>query len=114
MTYPELYKKAIKKLNLKQEDIEDYRPAAELYIEHITGTIPDAIIIWLKSGEQIVYIEPKIVREKKFLEIIENVKGFSNENTLAILTESFVQENGPFTLEIGEKVRKILEEKIES
>jgi hypothetical protein len=111
MTYSELYKRAIKKLNLKQEDIEDYRPAAELYIDQITGTIPDAIIIWLKSGEQIVYIEPRAVREKKFLEILEGVKGFSNKNTLAILTEAFVQENGPFTIETGEKVRKILEEK---
>ena len=44
MTYSELYERAIKKLNLKQEDIEDYRPAAELYIEQVTGTIPDAII----------------------------------------------------------------------
>lgn len=114
MTYSELYERAIKKLNLKQEDIEDYRPAAELYIEQVTGTIPDAIIIWLKSGEQIVYIEPKIVREKIFLEILEGVKGYSNENILAILIESFVQENGPFTLEVGEKVRKIIEEKKES
>ena len=114
MTYSELYERAIIKLNLKQEDIEDYRPAAELYIDQVTGTIPDAIIIWLKSGEQIVYIEPKIVREKKFLEILKGVKGFSDKNTLAILIESFVQENGPFTFEIGEKVRKIIEDKIES
>ena len=114
MTYSELYERAIKKLNLKQEDIEDYRPAAELYIEQVTGTIPDAIIIWLKSGEQIVYIEPKIVREKKFLEFFEYMSELSDKNGLALMIESYVQKYGPFTNEVGEKVIMLLEEKSES
>ena len=109
MTYSELYERAIKKLNLKQEDIEDYRPAAELYIEQVTGTIPDAIIIWLKSGEQIVYIEPKIVREKKFLEFFEYMSELSDKNGLALMIESYVQKYGPFTDAVGEKVRLLLE-----
>ena len=101
-------------MNLKQEDIEDYRPAAELYIEQVTGTIPDAIIIWLKSGEQIVYIEPKIVREKKFLEFFEYMSELSDKNGLALMIESYVQKYGPFTNEVGEKVIMLLEEKSES
>ena len=109
MTYSELYERAIKKLNLKQEDIEDDRPAAELYIEQVTGTIPDAIIIWLKSGEQIVYIEPKIVREKKFLEFFEYMSELSDKNGLALMIESYVQKYGPFTDAVGEKVRMLLE-----
>lgn len=114
MTYSELYERAIKKLNLKQEDIEDYGPASGLYIKQVTGIIPDAIIIWLKSGEQIVYIEPKIVREKKFLEFFEYMSELSDKNGLALMIESYVQKYGPFTNAVDEKVRMLLEKKSES
>ena len=114
MTNSELYERAIKKLNLKQEDIEDYGSASGLYIEQVTGIIPDAIIIWLKSGEQIVYMEPKIVREKKFLEFFEYMSELSDKNGLALMSESYVHKYGPFTRAVGEKVRMLLEEKSES
>ena len=57
MTYAELYKKAIATLNLNQSDIEDYRPACELFVEQLNGTIPNAIIIWLKTGEKIIFVD---------------------------------------------------------
>lgn len=57
MTYEELYNKAIKTLNLDENKIEDWRPASQLFIEQIHRQIPNAIIIWLKDGNQVIFID---------------------------------------------------------
>lgn len=118
MTYSEIYDKAIKKLNLKQEDIEDYRPAAQLYIEQVNGTIPNGIIIWLKSGERIIYIEPETKtsesEEDIFVQLLETYKHVVSSGWITFMVERYVQINGPFSLKNGEKVRKILMESSES
>ena len=57
MTYEELYNKAIKTLNLDKDIVDDYRPASPLFIEQLIYQIPNAIIIWLKTGDQIVFID---------------------------------------------------------
>ena len=57
MTYNEIYKSAIKNLSIDVQNIEDYRPASPLFIPELKEQIPNAIIIWLKSGEKIIYIE---------------------------------------------------------
>ena len=57
MTYEELYDKAVKTLNLDKDIIDDWRPASPLFIKQLVYQIPNAIIIWLKTGEQIVFID---------------------------------------------------------
>lgn len=57
MTYGELYNKAIKTLNLDEDIISDYRPASPLFLCHLQHQIPNAIIIWLNTGEQIIFID---------------------------------------------------------
>ena len=57
MTYGELYDKAIKTLNLDKNIIDDYRPASPMFIDQLMCQIPNAIIIWLKTGDQIIFID---------------------------------------------------------
>ena len=57
MTYKELYSTAICKLCLDQSEIDDYRPASELFIKELKTQIPNAIVIWLKTGEKVIYID---------------------------------------------------------
>lgn len=57
MTYYEIYKAAIKNLSLNDDIVDDYRPASPFFITELKEQIPNAIIIWLKSGKKIIYIE---------------------------------------------------------
>lgn len=57
MTYAELFSKAVKTLNLNESKISDYRPASPMFLSRLRNEIPDAIIIWLKTGEQIIFID---------------------------------------------------------
>lgn len=57
MTYGELYDKAIKTLNLDESIVNDYRPASQLFVDQIMCQIPNAIIIWLNTGEKIIFID---------------------------------------------------------
>lgn len=58
MTYGELYDKALNKLHLECEKVEDYRPACKMHIPELETALPNAIIIWLKDGSKVIYIEP--------------------------------------------------------
>ena len=113
-TYEDIYKSALEKLKLSQDDIEDYRPASESYNPRLLGTIPGAIIIWLKSGEQIIYIDvnKRVSEEEKFLKILQMHKN-AGSNAIAVMVSLYVQEHGPFSNEVGEKVRKLMEEVME-
>ena len=54
-------------LNLREQDINDYRPAGDMYIEDIVKigkyngeyypTIPDGIRFWLNNGDSIIYVK---------------------------------------------------------
>lgn len=59
MTYEELYEKALCKLSLKCSDVEDYRPCSEMFISELKRQIPNAIIIWLRTGEKVIFIDKK-------------------------------------------------------
>lgn len=63
MTYGEIYNKALCKLCLTCDEVEDYRPAVELYIPELKSEIPNAIIIWLKAGEKVIFID-KALKEQ--------------------------------------------------
>lgn len=56
MTINDIYQEAIKELHLKYEEVEDFRPASPLYITELSKQIPAGIIIWLKSGNKLIYI----------------------------------------------------------
>lgn len=57
MTYEEIYNKALCKLCLECKEVEDYRPASKLFIPELKRDIPNAIIIWLKDGSKLIYME---------------------------------------------------------
>lgn len=58
MTYGELYNYALNELGITENDVADYRPAAKLFIPELEAEqIENAIIIWLKSGDRIVYMK---------------------------------------------------------
>ena len=57
MTYNELCYHAIKTLSIDNQLFEDFRPASPLFVPELKEQIPNAIIIWLKSGQKIIYIE---------------------------------------------------------
>lgn len=54
-------------LNLREQDICDYRPAGDMYIDDIVHivtyegeqypTIPNAIRFWLNNGDSIIYVK---------------------------------------------------------
>lgn len=113
-TYEDIYKSALEKLKLSQDDIEDYRPASEDYNPRLLGTIPGAIIIWLKSGEQIIYIDTnkRMSEEEKFLKVLQMHKN-AGSNAIAVMVSLYVQQHGPFSNEVGEKVRQVMWEALE-
>lgn len=113
-TYEDIYKSALEKLKLSEDDIEDYRPASEAYNPRLLGTIPGAIIIWLKSGEQIIYIDvnKRVSEEEKFLKVLQMSKNASS-NAIAVMVSLYVQEHGPFSNVVGEKVRQVMYEALE-
>jgi hypothetical protein len=53
MTYGEVYKSFKEETGIDGTLISDYRPCCKL---HEMPNIPNAIIVWLKSGHKIVYI----------------------------------------------------------
>lgn len=57
MTYGELYQKAINRLSIPEEAINDWRPAGTLFIPELKEDMTNAIIIWLKSGESVIFID---------------------------------------------------------
>lgn len=56
-TYNNLYEKALRELNLNVNEIDDYRPADPLYIPELKQLILAGIIIWMKNGTKIIYID---------------------------------------------------------
>jgi len=54
MTYGDIYNEFCKKFS--NAEVEDYRPAVEMYIPQLVRGIPNAIIVWLKDGSKIIYI----------------------------------------------------------
>lgn len=54
MTYGEIYNKFLKSTKIDRELISDYRPCISLFAP---TEIDNAIIVWLKDGSQIIYIE---------------------------------------------------------
>lgn len=52
--------------DLKEEDIDDWRPAGDMYIEDIVKivtddyemhpTVPRGIRFWLKNGDSVIYV----------------------------------------------------------
>lgn len=65
MTYGEIYNEALWRLCLDHEEVEDYRPASKLFIPELERDIPNAIIIWLKDGSKVIYIERSEVGDDK-------------------------------------------------
>lgn len=55
MTYGDIYNEFCEKF--PDAEVEDYRPAWKFYIPQLVRGIPNAIIIWLKDGSKVIYIE---------------------------------------------------------
>lgn len=55
MTYGMIYDEFCKKF--PNAGVDDYRPAFPLYLPRLVKPIPNAIIVWLKDGSKMVYIE---------------------------------------------------------
>ena len=65
MTYGEIYQKA--KEIIGEENIDDYRPAGDFYIDDIVKiiehegkqypTVPMGIRMWLKNGDSVIYVK---------------------------------------------------------
>lgn len=54
-TYHDIYREFSKKF--PDYEVDDYRPAdLSLVFKEVNCTIPNAIIVWLKNGEKLVYI----------------------------------------------------------
>ena len=53
MTYGEIYRQFESVTNINKSLVSDYRPCCELFD---VPNIPNAIIVWLKTGDKIIYI----------------------------------------------------------
>lgn len=53
ITYGEIYKQFKKETGIVESLINDYRPCVEFYG---VPNIPRAIVVWLNTGNQIIYI----------------------------------------------------------
>lgn len=54
-TYEDIYNEFCGKF--PHAGAEDYRPAVEMYVPQLSKGIPNAIIVWLKDGTKVIYIE---------------------------------------------------------
>jgi len=57
MTYGDIYWEFCRKFT--NAEVEDYRPASEMYMPQLAKDIPNAIIMWLKDGSKIIYISER-------------------------------------------------------
>lgn len=53
MTYEEVYKLFYEKTNISPSLVSDYRPCCEMFG---VSNIANAIVVWLESGEKIIFI----------------------------------------------------------
>lgn len=54
-TYHDIYREFSKKF--PDYEVDDYRPAdLSLIFKEVNCTIPNAIIVWLKTGEKLIYV----------------------------------------------------------
>lgn len=54
MTYGEIYEEFCNKF--PNAEVRDYRPAVPMHIPQLMRGIPNAIIVWLKDGSEVIYI----------------------------------------------------------
>lgn len=54
MTYGEIYEEFCNKF--PNAEVNDYRPAAPLYVDELNTSIQNAIVVWLKDGSKIIYV----------------------------------------------------------
>lgn len=67
MTLGEMYDEIEKKLEAGINDIVDWRPASDMYIEDIVevfddggACVPNGIRIWLDNGDSIIYVKKEV------------------------------------------------------
>lgn len=53
ITYGDIYNQFLKDTKINRCEIEDYRPTSSMFG---VPYIPNAILVWLKSGNKIIYI----------------------------------------------------------
>lgn len=53
-TYCDIYNEFLKKF--PNAEVLDYRPAVEMHVPQLSKAIPNAIVIWLKDGSEVIYI----------------------------------------------------------
>ncbi len=64
MTYEAIYDEFCEKF--PEAEVADYRPALTIHIPHLSKSIPNAIIVWLKDGSEVIYkAEDKPKHEQK-------------------------------------------------
>lgn len=62
MTYGDIFKEFLEETNIMPSHINDWRPAIQPYFE---TSLAHAIIVWLKNGNEIVFISAKSKRMEK-------------------------------------------------
>lgn len=53
-TYGDIYEEFCKKF--PYIEVEDYRPAVTMHVPWLLKGIPNAIVVWLKDGSELIYI----------------------------------------------------------
>ena len=58
MTYGDIYKQFYDKF--PNAEVDDWRPADPLFIPQLLKPIPNAILVWLKGGNKLVFISEEV------------------------------------------------------
>ena len=53
-TYDDIYDEFLKKF--PNAEVLDYRPAVKMHVPQLSENIPNAIVVWLKDGSEVIYI----------------------------------------------------------
>ena len=61
-TYNDIYNEFYDKFPLAE--VLDYRPAVKMHIQQLSKDIPNAIVVWLKDGSEVIYIAERTGDEK--------------------------------------------------
>ena len=72
MTYGDIYNEFCKKF--PNVEVEDYRPAVELYIPQLSRGIPNAIIVWLKDESIVIYIAERKEEDWDWIDILTKMR----------------------------------------
>ncbi len=103
MTYGDIYEEFCKKF--PNIEVKDYRPASPLHIPQLLKDIPNAIIVWLMDGSEVVYIAEggELMTDQTLKDIDRAFKALEERDELLDKIRTEIMDTGAYEQEVNGK-----------